>query len=339
MIPDGLLIDPAELARYGPVGSLADRCGTLLSEQHATWELLRKGYDSLAGVRTRAFSFDGFRLITQFNAGRIVSSSARVDEKSIRERKCFLCAAHLPAGQRGFLYGEEFLVLGNPFPIFPEHLTLPHLEHRPQRILPVLPAFLALTRELSPRYSVVYNGPRCGASAPDHLHLQVGTGGFIPFEDECAALALGRRVLLSESPRLRAFSVEGYLRTVVVLEAADVRVMEEAFRRLYDSYQAIVNEPDEPLMNLVSFRRGATFALGMFARSKHRPSHFYADGEAKILLSPAAVDVGGVVTLPIEKDFQRMTLELLAEVFGEVSLEEERFAALEEALRKNLKGV
>jgi hypothetical protein len=262
-----------------------------------------------------------------------------VDEKSIRERKCFLCPANLPPGQKGFLYRQEYLVLGNPFPIFPEHLTVPHVEHRPQRILPCLSAFLAMTREAAPRYSVVYNGPRCGASAPDHLHLQFGMGKFMPFEGDVSSLPPDRRSFLVESPSLRAFSLEQYLRTVIVLETGDVAVMEKAFRRLYDCYQTVVHEPDEPLMNLVSFMRGDMYVLGVFARSKHRPARYFAEGEEKILLSPAAVDVGGVVTLPVEEDFERMSGELLAEVFAEVSLGEEKFEALKGLLREELKGI
>jgi hypothetical protein len=339
MIPEGLLISPDELARYGQADSLPGRCASLLAQQRATWELLRKGYASLSTVRSKAFSFDGFLCKTQFNAGRIVSSSARVDEKSIRERKCFLCAANLPPGQRGFVYEKEYLVLGNPFPIFPEHLTVPYIEHRPQRILPCLSTFLAMTRGVAPDYSVVYNGPRCGASAPDHLHLQIGTGRFMPFEGDVFSLPADQRQYLVESPALRVFSLKQYLRTVMVLETEEVRVMEDAFRRFYDCYQEIVNEPDEPLMNLVSFMRGETYILGVFARSKHRPACYFAEGEEKMVLSPAAVDVGGVVTLPVEKDFERMSGELLAEVFAEVSLGEERFEALKDLLRKELKGI
>ncbi len=334
-----LLIDDGELARYGPVASLADRCVTLLAQQRATWALLRKGYDSLPSVRTRIFLFDGFQFASQFNPGRIVSSSASVDEKSIRERKCFLCAEHLPEGQRGFLYRREHLVLGNPFPIFPEHLTVPHVEHRPQRILPILSVLLAMTRGVAPRFSVVYNGPRCGASAPDHLHLQVGSGGFMPLEAETASLPAGRCEVLFDAPSLRVFSVENYLRTVIVLESADVPAVEEAFRRLYDSYQGVVNEPDEPLMNVVSFMRGERIVLAVFARSRHRPSHYFAAGDSKVLFSPAAVDMGGVMTLPLEKDFERMSRELIVEMFGEVSLDAERFGVLKERLRSTLRGV
>ncbi len=334
-----LLIGDDELARYGPVVSLADRCAALLAQQRAEWALLRKGYDTLPGVRTRTFPFDAFRFASQFNPGRIVSSSASVDEKSIRERKCFLCAAHLPEGQRGFLYGGEHLILGNPFPIFPEHLTVPHVEHRPQRILPILSVLLAMTREVAPQYSVVYNGPRCGASAPDHMHLQIGSGGFMPFEEEAGSFPAGRREVLADAPSLRAYSLEGYLRSVIVLESGDVRVAEEAFRRLYDSYEAIVREPDEPLMNVVSFMRGGKHILGVFARSRHRPSRYFAAEDAKVLFSPAAVDMGGVMTLPLEKDFERMSPGLIEEMFGEVSLEAEKFGVLKEAVRGALRDL
>ncbi len=160
----------------------------------------------------------------------------------------------------------------------------------------------------------------------------------MPFEAETASLPAGRCEVLLDAPSLRVLTLENYLRTVIVLESDSAPVVEEAFRRLYDAYQGIVHEPDEPLMNVVSFMRGEKHVLGVFARSRHRPSHYFAEGEAKILFSPAAVDMGGVMTLPLERDFERMSRDLIAEMFGEVSLDKEKFGQLKEALRGGLRG-
>ena len=118
----------------------------------------------------------------QFNPGRYISTSAKVDEKSINDRKCFLCPANLPEEQKGILYEEEYLILGNPFPIFPEHFTIPNINHVPQQIKNNFPLMLKLTKDLSKHYVVLYNGPKCGASAPDHFHFQAGTKNFMPIE-------------------------------------------------------------------------------------------------------------------------------------------------------------
>ena len=303
----------------------------LITQQRNSWDLAARGYASLESVRTRVFSFDGFRVVVQFNPGRIVSSSARTDPASIRERKCFLCPAHLPELQRGFLTGGEYLFLVNPFPIFPEHFTIPRIEHVPQEILPAFDFFLTLTEELSPAFSVVYNGPRCGASAPDHMHLQAGTAGFMPFEREVIELRARLGVELASTGDLRAFAFASYLRTFIALESPDRDAIVRGFRALYTACQRIAGEGEiEPMMNLLAFCRDGVFTVAMFARTKHRPSYYFLEGEAKLLLSPAAVDVGGVLTLPIEKDFLAMTEEILVRMFAEVSLPPDRFAALQE---------
>ena len=124
------------------------------------------------------------KINAQFNAGRMTSTSAKVDPKSISERKCFLCEKNLPAEQKGILYNNKYIILCNPFPIFPTHFTLTHKEHQPQRILDTFSDMLDLSKDLSKHYSVIYNGPRCGASAPDHLHFQAGNKYFMPIDDE-----------------------------------------------------------------------------------------------------------------------------------------------------------
>src|ERR1035441_2408759 len=65
--------------------------------------MLRSGYHTLQSVRTKVYDFGGFQIKVQFNPGRLISTSAKVDATSIKERKCFLCRKNLPLAQRGIL--------------------------------------------------------------------------------------------------------------------------------------------------------------------------------------------------------------------------------------------
>jgi ATP adenylyltransferase/5',5'''-P-1,P-4-tetraphosphate phosphorylase II len=330
-----VVIAEQDLAPFRRGDTLGDAAAALLEQQRGTWKLLEKGYASLATVQTRVFEFDDFELKVQFNPGRLTSSSARVDDKTIKERPCFLCARNLPEGQRGLLVHNEYLLLCNPFPIFPEHFTIAHREHRPQRLLPSLGVMLELARELAPRYTLVYNGPRCGASAPDHLHLQAGVRGFMPFEREADELAAKRGEILVDTLRLRAFTVKYYLRTFVALQSANAAALLQGFSDLHEIYQEIAGGgEEEPMMNVLCWYDEGAWILAMFARAKHRPSFFYEEGDNKLLLSPAAVDVGGVCTLPIERDFRRITRDHLVQMFEEVSLDSDSFEHLTRRIRK-----
>mgnify|MGYP001540535144 FL=1 len=106
----------------------------LLTGQLASWETARNNYAALSGVRVKELNVNGIPYKVQFNPARIVSSGAKVDAKSILERKCFLCPANLPPVQKGIPFGGHYNILVNPFPIFPRHLTVPELAHTPQRL-------------------------------------------------------------------------------------------------------------------------------------------------------------------------------------------------------------
>ncbi|HTP12387.1 MAG TPA: DUF4922 domain-containing protein, partial [Bacteroidota bacterium] len=162
--------------------SLPTRLQRLLDEQRKSWKDLTDGFEALRTVKTRELVCGGFPVTLQFNPGRIKSTGAVLDEASLRARKCFLCVENLPVPQRGVLYSDEFLILCNPAPIFKGHFTVSHVDHREQSIEAFPGVFLDLARDLSPQFTVFYNGPKCGASAPDHLHYQVCPSNVIPIE-------------------------------------------------------------------------------------------------------------------------------------------------------------
>jgi hypothetical protein len=327
-----VIVTPEFLKPYGAASSLSKVAAALLSQQKATWPLLTTGYASLNSVQSRDFAFDGFVIRVQFNPGRITSSAAKVDEKSIRERKCFLCLPHLPEEQRGVAFGDDFVILCNPFPIFPEHFTIPHRQHVPQEINRSFGTLLELSEALSERYTVFYNGPRCGASAPDHLHFQAGLKGFMPLDTEYSTLIRQYGRIVRDSDGVRWGVVNDSLRRFVVLESTSRSALERGFRFLLSQLQVIIGGGDEPMLNiLASHERG--WRVLVFPRLRHRPSFFFAEGDEKILISPAAVDLGGVCITPLEKDFHRVTRQHIEKMFGEIMLGEKDFGELGKSIR------
>lgn len=305
---------------------LAEIAAGLLRQQQETWELLRTNVANLATVRTRGFRFGGYQVRVQFNPGRLTSSAARVDERSIRERKCFLCLPHLPPEQRGVLSAGRFMLLCNPYPIFPEHFTIPHVDHVPQRIVPELGAFVALARDLAPRYSVFYNGPRCGASAPDHLHFQAGTRLFMPLEGHYARMRDSEGKVVRMTGTARMMAIEGGGRRFVAFEGTAAEDVERAVAEYCAVLQGITEDVEEAMMNLIAWYEDGTWVVLLFPRAKHRPSFYFAEGDERLLISPAAVDMGGVSITPVEADFRRVTHVHLATMYEEVQLSRAEFS-------------
>jgi hypothetical protein len=66
------------------------RVTDLFESQLREWSLAHDNYRQLDNVRVRKVSFNGYDISVQFNPGRITSSAAKVDARSIEARPCFL---------------------------------------------------------------------------------------------------------------------------------------------------------------------------------------------------------------------------------------------------------
>lgn len=295
----------------------------LLADQLATWETARANYAALAGIRVKELDVDGTPYKVQFNPARIVSSAARVDAKSISERKCFLCPGNLPPEQKGIPFGGHYRILVNPFPIFPRHLTIPDTEHVPQRIASRFPDMLDLARLLTD-YTVFYNGPHCGASAPDHAHFQAGNRGFLPIEKTWRTQVAGKVTGYGQAV---LWQLDDAPRTTLVIESAEKEDAEKLFSLLYRSLPVKPGE-EEPMMNVLARYETDRWTVFVFPRRKHRPDCYNAEGEANLLISPASVDLGGVFITPVEKDFRKITAEDVKRILGEVCLSADEFRIL-----------
>jgi hypothetical protein len=248
---------------------------------------------------------------------------------SIRRRKCFLCVPNLPPPQKGILYRDTFLVLCNPAPIFREHLTISHVDHLPQAIEPFTREFLELARDMSPGFTVFYNGPRCGASAPDHMHFQASPAEAIPVERDASDGA--RRKFRKAIGHVSLFSLERYGRRVLVLESDSQEELESTLPRTIGAIRGLAGRTEEPLLNILASYGPPGWRLILFPRNKHRPDVYFKEGAERVLISPAAVDIGGLVITPVERDFTRVDAMTMQSIFTEVSVSEEM---LEEIVRR-----
>jgi ATP adenylyltransferase/5',5'''-P-1,P-4-tetraphosphate phosphorylase II len=299
---------------------LNTKISALFHEQVANWELACNNYAGLKKVRIKSVDFGDFEIKVQFNPARMVSSGAKVDAKTIAERKCFLCADNRPIEQKAVDFGD-YEILVNPFPIFPEHFTIPHKNHIAQQIKPYFPDMLALAEVLDD-FLIFYNGPQCGASAPDHLHFQAGTKDFLPLVNDYKRQKDTHTELLVTTERVQLYQMKNYLRTVYCIESTDMEYAKDSFEKLYNHLSLTLSKGKgtEPLMNIVcTFDSGKWFTF-VLPRKAFRPWQYTAEADQQLLISPATVEMCGIFITPVESHFEKITKEGIASIFQQVSL-------------------
>ena len=291
-----------------------------------TWPDAAARYQALAEqVQMRDLPLDGdIRLRVQFNPSRIVSTGASIDAATLERRPCFLCSENRPAQQHALRAVRGMSLLVNPFPILPRHFTLPSLRHEPQRLGE---HFLTMQRLAwnMPSLMVFYNGPLCGASCPDHLHLQAGSRGVAPLEADWARYA--SRLYPDRACQLLA----DYACPVFVLRSASPAAGVEPFRRL-EAALPIHEGETEPRMNVVCWRQENELVTLVFPRKKHRPDCYSAPEGERLLVSPGALDMCGLLITPRQEDFQRLTPERAAAILREVTMSPEELQPILETL-------
>lgn len=287
-----------------------------IQEQKSEWPLAERNFDALAGVRVREVELPGgWTVKVQFNPARIVSSGAKVDAKTIRERKCFLCRENRPAEQRGLEYGR-YTILVNPFPIFPRHLTVPDRSHTLQLIDGRIADMARLALDLD-EYVVFYNGPRCGASAPDHMHFQAGNADFLTLPAAIEDSTL--ETLAEDGDNALYLAADLPLRTFVI-DADSPEKAQELFVRLYAA-MPVPEGQQEPMMNILAYALpDGQVRLVVIPRKRHRPACYGTEGPGTMLLSPASVDLGGVFITPLEKDFEALDADKIISILDELCL-------------------
>jgi Domain of unknown function (DUF4922) len=286
----------------------------LFERQTLSWPQLAKGIEGLARAKTRSVRIDWFDIFIRHIPHRVGSTTAPVDSESVAKRPCFLCARNLPPEEEGVQFGDEFTIYCNPFPIVDHHLTIAHREHRLQRIAGQFGNMLDLAAAL-PGYFVIYNGPECGASAPDHMHFQAGSRGLLPIENETA--------------RLTGVTVSNYGRNVFVFRGRNRSALIDRLDHAIDLLAETTGKRSEPLVNIAVLQQSGEWIAYLFPRGKHRPEVFYT---GELTVSPASIDLCGIFVVPLAHDFERITGDAIAAIFREVTLADEQFREVAEKL-------
>ncbi len=318
---------------HNPAGqntSLSELCSELIAQQQSAWQQMAGGYASLEFIRVREIICSGFAVKMQFNPKRIVSTGADMDPAAIRLRPCFLCLENLPVEQQGIQYRDDYLVLCNPVPIFPRHFTVSFMRHTPQDFDSSIDAMLDIARDFNSEYTVFYNGPECGASAPDHLHFQASPRRAIPVEWD--AVDARRRKRFYYKNHVAGFTLMNYGRAVMVIESSDKSRLNAFIQSLFVEWRNLLRLTREPMINVLCSYQENIWRLIIFPRRKHRPDVYFKEGKERVLISPAAVDMGGLIVTPLEKDFLNVDAKLIEDIFSDVSEKQEFVDALLEKL-------
>ncbi|MBO7259933.1 MAG: DUF4922 domain-containing protein [Bacteroidaceae bacterium] len=278
-----------------------DKC---LESQLAAWPKAEQAFKNLSTVKTRTISSSGLKL--QFNPSRIVSTAANISREGIEKRACFLCRDTRPAEQQVFPLEDGYELLVNPYPILKEHFTVVSTKHQPQSIRESINIFLKIASNLEPGYVVFYNGPRSGASAPDHLHLQIGSNDGIPLIDKIC------NNQWNSNSNISTISPFGF--PVKVIKGDN----KEDILSIIDSIPIIDGEY-EPRMNIIACNHQGTVYTAIIKRGKHRPNCYYADGAEKRLVSPGTLDMCGLIITPREDDFNNLTEREILDIYREVT--------------------
>ena len=293
------------------------------NRQLEVWTDARHRFRDLKHVETRQFS-DQLKL--QWNPARIVSTGAKIDKKTLGERPCFLCDKNRPKEQMSKQIDEKFHLLVNPFPILPVHFTIPARKHQPQLIYKnygEMHRFISLHSDLM----VFYNGPKCGASAPDHLHFQAGTNGILPLQTNWQRLSRNLTDIISLNDEEKISVVRDFIVPAFVIISKSAESDEVLFRRLYKAMPQRGDET-EPMMNIISWRKGEEFISVVIPREKHRPEAYFAEGDAQFVVSPGALDMSGLIITPREEDFRKLTEEKALSLLQECGVSEEKMNAI-----------
>lgn len=339
----------------------AEEVEAFFQKELQTWEFARNNYAALEKAQTRQLTVPGAptagtripaenTLAVQWNPARMVSTGASVKAEDISRRPCFLCDHNRPKEQGALKMEKHYQILVNPYPILPQHFTIPSRRHVPQSIWSHF-GTMRHTAWTMPRHIIFYNGPLCGASCPDHMHLQVGLRGIVPIERDwkiyenyltkiyplTGAQTTSMQESGNTSERCGLFLLEGYICPVFVIRSMPAETDSLLCQRLYKA-MPVMDDETEPRMNLISWRqeggigREDEIVTLIFPRKKHRPDCYYALGEERLTVSPGALDMGGLIITPREEDFRRLTPEMAASILREVTMTEEEIRPIVERL-------
>ena len=300
----------------------------LWQRQLRDWDTVINNYGKISNVATRTIKLGDSSIVLQYNPDRLTSSAASIDDASLKARPCFLCDENQPKEQETVMWEGRYKIQVNPYPIFSRHLTISALEHTPQRIAGRMGDMMQIAHDLQD-YVLFYNGPRSGASAPDHMHFQAGLRHELPI---CNELFSATTSMLYADNRGFVGFIKSLGRPVFYIESLDVESGEQWFNDVVNAL-TVKNGQDEPMVNVLCWHDGGSWCIAVFPRRKHRPA-CYGTGEDQFVLSPASVDMGGLWAVARQQDFDNLTLHDVRLILMDVCLSPEDVEIISENLHE-----
>lgn len=305
-----------------------------VGDQLSRWPLACDNFRALKNVKIREMNLGGLMVKLQFNPARMISSAAKLDKKDIAKRRCFLCSENRPEEQIKIQFdgrkGKKYHILINPYPIFPDHLVIAADKHTDQSILRRYVDMLDLARKYS-SFTFFYNGPRSGASAPDHHHFQAAPNGLMPLCNDVNAFFdkpdgnYMSHVVSAQDAHL--YHYQRFTTGVFVIRSETAKSAAKLFYRLLDCADMPQGET-EPLFNLFSYWTGAEYRTVVVFRSRHRSHHYFSEGPDHLTMSPGCADMGGVFIVPVAEEYDKVTPALMEEMLSEVSITQDAEAKI-----------
>ena len=267
-----------------------------LQEQLKKVPVAKSNYEKLKQIKTKEFEFDGYKIYVHFNPARAVSSLAKLDAKSIAERPCFLCPKNRIEGQTAIDFKGKYDICINPFPICNEHFTVVSKLHEPQSIEGKVRDFLDLAKQYSD-FIALFNGSKSGASAPDHMHFQLVNKDYFPYAIETPMTGVIEKIVLRSSNA------------------------EELEAKVNAQLELLQHEGELPAShtNLFCEYKNNEWVFTIFPRITHRPRQFFSEGEDRLMMSPGAIDMTGHLIAAREEDFEKITKEVIVDIFKQIS--------------------
>lgn len=296
---------------------IRERIKALFAEQRESWRTLRDGEAALTHLQRKTLTDGGESVIVQVNPARRRSTLAKTDAKAVAARACFLCPENMPPEERGIAF-EDLVLLPNPFPILPLHCTVAERVHRPQQLTGRIGTLLQLAHDLGPDLAALYNGPRCGASAPDHFHLQAANAEQIPILAQLPSRGAGHPVTAGTS----------FGRNMLIFYGSDTAQLEAQLRKAIDALRRIESTAEEPMLNLLAHYDGSQFVVVLFPRAAHRPACYFASGAEQLLISPAVFEMCGVLVATEPDHYARIDTAMARSIYEEVCLGGQKFEQL-----------
>ena len=301
-----------------------DELRKFVSDQLSRWEFARDNYRALKKVDVREMEYNGLRVAVQYNPSRAISSKAKTDNDSLNARPCFLCRSNRPAEQLFLDFegtkGKKYHILTNPYPVFQNHLIIAADSHIPQSIWHRYVDMLILAKRYR-QFTWIYNGPECGASAPDHLHFQAFPSGILPLENDIRKHSSLEYVTCVQDASLYRYGK--FANGIFVIDGITSKSVAKMLYRLLDCVP--VEEGDgEPRFNLFTFYADGHYISIVVLRTCHRSSHYSSpDPASHLSMSPGCVDVGGVFITVEREDYEKLSPELLAGMMEQVTVSKE----------------